>query len=285
GGWGAGDGQAEPGGDERPWHEHGHVGGWGRVRAPDAALPVPAGLRRSVDRGHAADRRRLRPHREPGRAEGEVRGGAPAMTQRFDAETVTEAMASPRWSALVRTGLDLSAVATWDPAVVRESRVLVPVAAPRRAPGPPANRVPLPARPPRAGGAAPGPAHARARPRRPAARGRAPPRGAPRRAPPRDDDRRVRDPPSAPAAARPLGGPAPPRAEGRRRAARARLRARGRHREGRAARAVAGGRVHGVPGRSDRARGRADRRGRRLAQLDRCLRRRDEPSVVLRSAG
>jgi hypothetical protein len=49
------------------------------------------------------------------------------MTQRFDAETVTKAMASPRWSALVRTGLDLSAVVTWDPGIVRESRVLVPI--------------------------------------------------------------------------------------------------------------------------------------------------------------
>jgi hypothetical protein len=49
------------------------------------------------------------------------------MSERFDPETVTKAMASPRWSALVRTDLDLDAVTTWDPALVRESRVLVPV--------------------------------------------------------------------------------------------------------------------------------------------------------------
>src|SRR5262249_42656526 len=150
---------AEPGAHERPRHEHGHLGGRGRVRAPDAALPLPPGLRRSVDRGHAADRRRLRPHREPGRAEGEVRGGAPAMTQRFDAETVTEAMASPRWSALVRTGLDLSAVATWDPAVVRESRVLAPAEAPAPCvPRPPTETWgPSPPAPPPPGGRPPVP--------------------------------------------------------------------------------------------------------------------------------
>jgi hypothetical protein len=36
-------------------------------------------------------------------------------------------MATPRWTALVRTGLDASAVGLWDPNLVRESRVLVPV--------------------------------------------------------------------------------------------------------------------------------------------------------------
>jgi hypothetical protein len=45
----------------------------------------------------------------------------------FDPESVSQAMASPRWSALVRTGLDARAVACWDPRLVRESRVLVPV--------------------------------------------------------------------------------------------------------------------------------------------------------------
>jgi hypothetical protein len=49
------------------------------------------------------------------------------MSPVFDPQSVTKAMASPRWSALVRTGLDANAVAAWDPALVRESRVLVPV--------------------------------------------------------------------------------------------------------------------------------------------------------------
>jgi hypothetical protein len=42
-------------------------------------------------------------------------------------EAVAKAMTSQRWAALVRTGLDLRAIGTWDPGLVRESRVLVPV--------------------------------------------------------------------------------------------------------------------------------------------------------------
>ena len=42
-------------------------------------------------------------------------------------EAVAKAMTSARWATLVRTGLDLQAVGTWDPTLVRESRVLVPV--------------------------------------------------------------------------------------------------------------------------------------------------------------
>ena len=42
-------------------------------------------------------------------------------------EAVAKAMTSARWATLVRTGLDLQAIGTWDPTLVRESRVLVPV--------------------------------------------------------------------------------------------------------------------------------------------------------------
>ena len=45
----------------------------------------------------------------------------------FDPKAVTEAMASQRWTAMVRTGLDAAAVGHWDAGLVRESRVLVPV--------------------------------------------------------------------------------------------------------------------------------------------------------------
>ena len=36
-------------------------------------------------------------------------------------------MASPRWSALVRTGVDAATIGTWDPGLVRDTRVLVPI--------------------------------------------------------------------------------------------------------------------------------------------------------------
>lgn len=44
-----------------------------------------------------------------------------------DPQALAQAVVSPRWSALVRAGLDLPAMARWDPALLRESRVLVPV--------------------------------------------------------------------------------------------------------------------------------------------------------------
>ena len=49
------------------------------------------------------------------------------MSRGFDAEEVRRAAASARWSALVRTGLDLASLGTWDGAILRQSRVLVPV--------------------------------------------------------------------------------------------------------------------------------------------------------------
>ena len=49
------------------------------------------------------------------------------MSDRFDAETIAKATASPRWSALVRTGVDAATVGTWDPGLVRDTRVLVPI--------------------------------------------------------------------------------------------------------------------------------------------------------------
>jgi hypothetical protein len=45
----------------------------------------------------------------------------------FDPTSMRDAMVSPRWAALVRTGLDLASVSRWDPTLLRESRVLVPI--------------------------------------------------------------------------------------------------------------------------------------------------------------
>ncbi len=45
----------------------------------------------------------------------------------FDPARLREAVVSSRWSALARAGLDLASVARWDPTLLRESRVLVPV--------------------------------------------------------------------------------------------------------------------------------------------------------------
>ena len=49
------------------------------------------------------------------------------MTPAIDPGTLAKAVATPRWSALVRLGLDVPAVVHWDPGLLRESRVLVPV--------------------------------------------------------------------------------------------------------------------------------------------------------------
>lgn len=45
----------------------------------------------------------------------------------FDPKVVNEASASARWSALIRTGLELDEVAGWDTSLSRETRVLVPI--------------------------------------------------------------------------------------------------------------------------------------------------------------
>jgi len=45
----------------------------------------------------------------------------------FDPPSMRQAMVSPRWTALVRSGLDLASVEHWDPALLRESRVLAPI--------------------------------------------------------------------------------------------------------------------------------------------------------------
>lgn len=49
------------------------------------------------------------------------------MASRFDPQTIQQAMVSPRWAGQVRLGTTPEAVATWDPGLLRESRVLVPV--------------------------------------------------------------------------------------------------------------------------------------------------------------
>ncbi|HEX7537948.1 MAG TPA: hypothetical protein VF391_13210 [Dermatophilaceae bacterium] len=45
----------------------------------------------------------------------------------FNADEITKAMVSPRWSALVRTDADVRAIKTWDSTLLRDSRVLVPM--------------------------------------------------------------------------------------------------------------------------------------------------------------
>jgi hypothetical protein len=45
----------------------------------------------------------------------------------FDPTQLRTAIVSPRWAALARAGLDLASVGRWDPQLLRESRVLVPV--------------------------------------------------------------------------------------------------------------------------------------------------------------
>jgi hypothetical protein len=45
----------------------------------------------------------------------------------IDPTKLAQAQASPRWVALTRGDLDLGTVATWDPTILRESRVLVPM--------------------------------------------------------------------------------------------------------------------------------------------------------------
>jgi hypothetical protein len=49
------------------------------------------------------------------------------MSPKLDPGQVAKAVATPRWSALVRTGVDARTIGTWDPALIRETRVLVPI--------------------------------------------------------------------------------------------------------------------------------------------------------------
>jgi len=45
----------------------------------------------------------------------------------FDPGQLREAIVSPRWTALARTDLDIADIGTWDPGLLRESRLLVPI--------------------------------------------------------------------------------------------------------------------------------------------------------------
>jgi hypothetical protein len=49
------------------------------------------------------------------------------MSSQFDPEVVKKAMVSPRWSGLVRLDTTVDAIARWDPLLLRDGRVLVPV--------------------------------------------------------------------------------------------------------------------------------------------------------------
>ena len=113
---------------EHDRHEHGNRGRQRRVRPADAAVSVSAGVRRSERRRHdAGSRDRLQTDDRALALEAHIRGGLAAVSDRFDAETIAKATASPRWSALVRTGVDAATIGTWDPGLVRDTRVLVPI--------------------------------------------------------------------------------------------------------------------------------------------------------------
>ena len=49
------------------------------------------------------------------------------MTPPLDSKDIAGALTSPRWSALARTGLSVAEVGTWDTALLRDTRVMVPV--------------------------------------------------------------------------------------------------------------------------------------------------------------
>lgn len=49
------------------------------------------------------------------------------MSKRFDPETVRQALVSSRWTGVVRLDVAPEAVAQWDPQLIRETRVLVPI--------------------------------------------------------------------------------------------------------------------------------------------------------------
>lgn len=49
------------------------------------------------------------------------------MSAKFDAETILKAAATPRWSGLVRAGIDVNTIGGWDDRLIRETRVLVPI--------------------------------------------------------------------------------------------------------------------------------------------------------------
>lgn len=49
------------------------------------------------------------------------------MADELDPKILAKALTTERWSVLTRSGLDLATIATWDPALVRKPRLLVPI--------------------------------------------------------------------------------------------------------------------------------------------------------------
>src|SRR5436190_18902581 len=111
-------------------HAHGRRGGRSGVRARAAAVPVPPGVRRRRPSGRQPRRRLQADDSDQG-------GGRRRITRRavregpvmsgIDPGRLREAIASPRWTALSRAGLDLASLERWDATLLRESRVLVPI--------------------------------------------------------------------------------------------------------------------------------------------------------------
>src|SRR5262249_39948084 len=99
-----------------------------RVRAADAAVPVPGGLWRPDPRRPGAARcgRAVLAEGRPRPAAAPLRGGGVSMVA-YDPGQVLKSQTTARFSALARTDVDLAAISTWDGDLLRESRVLVPV--------------------------------------------------------------------------------------------------------------------------------------------------------------
>ena len=44
-----------------------------------------------------------------------------------DPDRIARAMVSPLWSGLIRTGADIKTIGSWDTALIRQPRLLVPI--------------------------------------------------------------------------------------------------------------------------------------------------------------
>src|SRR5690606_32931793 len=90
-------------------------------------LPVPAGVRRPERHAAAADRcgvpadARL----QADRPRGALRGGDPVSS--LPPDSILRALQSPRWTGMLRVGLDAAQIERWDPTLLRQPRLLVPV--------------------------------------------------------------------------------------------------------------------------------------------------------------
>src|SRR5439155_8183653 len=113
-----------------PRHPHGRRRRRCGVRARAAAVSVSPGVRRRRASGRPPRRRVPTDDSDQGR--GRRRVARRAVRERplvsaIDPARLREAIASPRWTALARAELDLASLERWDPTLLRESRVLVPI--------------------------------------------------------------------------------------------------------------------------------------------------------------